>query len=322
MGGWVAKRQYAAKMSEHPPDDAGLAEVGRYEKLSLARERALVVAAMELAHCVAREGRFFVLRVEEPAREAVLRELERFEAEQAMRSQAGAEAEAALPRAGGFSLYIAGWLMAACWLVQNWIPPEWWDNGTASSRAIVNEGQWWRALTALTLHGDLSHVGANIASGLLFGAFVLPRLGTGLAWLLIVLSGFVGNLLNAWFYRAADHDSIGASTAVFGALGLLVGWEVVARLTAPARRSAWQLILPLGGGLALLAFLGASDGEQHHTDYMAHLWGLLAGILPGALCAWTRARERLPEAGQMAAAVLAPGLLVLGWMLVRLQGAG
>lgn len=322
MDGWVAERQYAAKMSEHPPDDAGLAEVGRYEKLSHARERALVVAAMELAHCVARDGRFFVLRVEESAREAVQRELERFETEQAMRAQAGAAAEVALPRVGRVSLHVAGWLMAGCWLAQNWLPPEWWENGTASSRAIAGQGQWWRALTALTLHGDLSHVGANIASGLLFGAFVLPRLGTGVGWLLIVLSGFLGNLLNAWFYRAADHDSIGASTAVFGALGLLVGWEAMTRLTVPARRSAWQLILPLGGGLALLAFLGASDGEHQHTDFMAHLWGLLAGILPGALCAGAHVRERLPRAAQAAAAVLAPALLVLGWVLVRLNGVG
>jgi hypothetical protein len=65
--------------SESQPQ-APLTEVGRYERLSLARERGLVVSAMELPHWIVREGQEFILRVEQPAVEAVERELRRYEA--------------------------------------------------------------------------------------------------------------------------------------------------------------------------------------------------------------------------------------------------
>ena len=154
------------------------------------------------------------------------------------------------------------------------MPPGWQAKGEAVSRLIVRDGEWWRALTALVLHGDTLHLVVNLVSGLLFSAFVLPRFGTGMTWLLIALSGFFGNLANACFYQSTSHNSIGSSTAVFGALGLLVSSDFIARFASPITRSRWQLVLPVGAGLALLAYLGVGEEEQSHTDYMAHLWGL------------------------------------------------
>ena len=187
---------------------------------------------------------------------------------------------------------------------------------TVPTRALANDKlAEWRALTALSLHGDLSHVAANIASGLLFSAFALPHFGTGLTWLLIVFSGFFGNVLNAFFYRSSPHNSIGSSTAVFGALGLLVAAEFVARLSSPARRNRWQLVLPIGAGLALLAYLGVGDTEHNHTDYMAHLLGFGAGISLGAIAALAHARDRLSLGLQHAAAAIAPLLIIAAWWL-------
>jgi membrane associated rhomboid family serine protease len=200
------------------------------------------------------------------------------------------------------------------------MPSEWQDRGEAVSSAIVRGGEWWRAFTALTLHGDILHLVANIASGLIFAVFVLPHLGTGITWLLIVLSGFLGNVVNAWFYRSAPHISIGSSTAVFGALGLLVACEFVARFTSKATRNRWQLVLPLGAGLALLAYLGVGDPEQHRTDFMAHLWGFCSGIVLGSVAAMARLRDRVPRKGQVVAAILAPGSIVFAWR-VALAGA-
>src|SRR4030095_6406598 len=132
----------------------------------------------ELPHWVVRDGPGFVLRVEPAAREAVMQELEKFEAEQAHRA-ASHVPEKPLPKIETLSLYVAAWLLGTCWLLQNLIPDKWAEAGAAASVAIIRDGEWWRALTALTLHGDVSHLVANIASGLLFCAFVLPHLGTG-----------------------------------------------------------------------------------------------------------------------------------------------
>lgn len=299
-------------MSETADSSGPLAEVGRYARLAEARDRGLVVAAKELPHWIAREGDEWVLRVEARSREVVLRELAAFEAEERARP-----APAPAPRVEKIpttSLYVAGWLLGMSFLAQNLGGEPWMDRGAASSRAILEQGEWWRTLTALTLHGDIAHLAANIASGLLFAVFVIPHFGTGLSWLAIVCSGALGNAINAWGYRGEAHASIGASTAVFGALGLLVGAEFVARLATAETRSRWQLVLPLGAGLALLAFLGVGE-EGRNIDIMAHLWGFVAGMPLGALGAWLRIKERMPNAAQRLAAASAVGLVAGAWWL-------
>ena len=313
MNVWIIYVSHPANMPDEPTPDFPLVEVGRYDRLSQAKERALVVSAMELPHWIVRDGPSFVLRVEPPVRTEVVQELEKFETEQSQR--AVSVDDKPLPKIETLSLYVAAWFLGTCWFLQNVMPAAWEERGEAISLAIVRDGEWWRAFTALVLHGDISHLAANIASGLLFSAFVLPQIGTGLTWLLIVLSGFLGNLTNAWFYRGTPHISIGSSTAVFGALGLLVATDFIGRFSSLTTRSRWQLVLPLGAGLALLAYLGVGDQEHSHTDYMAHLWGFLAGLLLGALAAIGHVRERVSPAAQRVSAALAPLLIIGAWWL-------
>ena len=297
--------------SEEEPH-APLAEVGRYPRLAEARERALVVAARDLAHWIEREGEEWVLRVEEPVSAEVVRELALFEAEQ--RARPVPSALLPVGKVETLSLYVAGWLLSAFFFTQCQLGDWWVERGAASSHAILRDGEWWRTITALTLHADLPHVVANIASGLLFAGFVLPQLGTGLTWLAIVLSGAVGNAINAWGYRGEAHLSIGASTAVFGALGLLVGLDVAARISSPHTRGRWQLVLPIGAGLALVAYLGV--GEIHeHIDFMAHWWGFVAGIGGGLLAGALRLGERASRGAQRLAAVAAVAAIGGAWWL-------
>jgi membrane associated rhomboid family serine protease len=289
-----------------------LTDVGRYARLADARERGLVVSAKELPHWIERDGDEWILRVEERSRELVLHELAAFDAEERERP---APAPARLFRKiNTASLYVAGWAMGMWFLAQNLGGERWMNRGEAASNAILARGEWWRTVTALTLHGDLAHLAANLATGLLFAAFVIPHLGAGLAWLAIVLTGVLGNALNAWGYRGEPHASIGASTAVFGALGLLVGAEFVVRLAGPDTRSRWQLVLPIGAGLALLAFLGVGE-ERSNVDFMAHLWGFAVGIPMGALAAWLRIGERAPIAVQRAGGVLALVAPAVAWWM-------
>jgi rhomboid protease GluP len=287
-----------------------LTEIGRYSRLAEARERGLVVAAKDVPHWIKREVDEWILLVEEDARELAIAELREFDREE----EASPPPAAVLPseKIPTLSLYVAAWVMSGFFLAQNLAGAEWMKRGEALSEAIVRRGEWWRTVTALTLHGDVAHVSANLATGLLFGAFVIPHLGTGFAWLGIVLSGALGNAINAWGYRGQAHASIGASTAVFGALGILVGAEFVSRLRLPHTRSGWQLVLPIGAGLALLAFLGVGE-EQRHVDFMAHFWGLAAGLPLGALGGWMQIKERASPGAQRVAALLAVALLAGAW---------
>ena len=298
-------------MSDATEPHQPLTEVGRYPRLAAAREHGLVVAAKDVPHWIEREGEEWVLFVEEGARATALGELSAFDAEERARPPAAKLLPA--EQIETLSLYVAAWVMSGFFLVQNLAGEAWTDRGAAVSAAILGRGEWWRTVTALTLHGDLAHVSANLMTGLLFAAFVMPHLGTGLTWLGIVLSGALGNAVNAWGYRGEGHSSIGASTAVFGALGILVGAEFVARLSSAHTRSRWQLVLPIGAGLALLAFLGV--GEEHgNTDFMAHLWGFVVGLPLGGLSGWGRVKERAPRWMQRLAAGGALVLIGVAWV--------
>jgi rhomboid protease GluP len=291
-------------------DGRTLAVVAAYPERQEAHERSLVIAATETPLWILRWEGQFALCVE-PARAAEMaRELERFEAEQEERAALPAANAAPAPHST-ISLYVAGWIMAAFYAVEMKGPPWWMDRGTASSRAIM-AGAWWQAFTALTLHADLGHIGANLAIGLVYAAFLLPILGAGWTWLFIVLAGGIGNWLNACGHDGVDHLSIGASTAVFAALGILVAAQCTTRTLALRAVRMREFLLPIGAGLGLLAYLGVGDQQ---TDYMAHCFGLLAGLPFGFAGVWLRLGTRTSRPMQWVLAWSAAGLLALCWVL-------
>jgi membrane associated rhomboid family serine protease len=180
-------------------------------------------------------------------------------------------------------------------------------SGSADADQIV-AGQWWRCVTALCLHADLAHVVGNAFFGLYFVTALARLLGPGLAIALVVAAGGLGNALNAISHERL-HDSVGASTAVFGAIGLLTGLALARRSRAGVRGG--RLLVPLGAGLGLLAMLGTSGAR---VDLWAHLYGLVAGVVLGVVTAFTiRAR---PAPAWQVVLTAASALFVLGcWQL-------
>jgi rhomboid protease GluP len=147
--------------------------------------------------------------------------------------------------------------------------------GSADSERIL-ASEPWRAVTALTLHADVAHLIANVTAGALLATAVCRTVGGGLGAALIVAAGAGGNVLNAYL-QGPSHVSIGASTAVLGAVGLLSGLAFVrTRHAVRGRGRAW---LPLAAGLALLGMLGSDP----RTDLGAHLCGFVVGVVLGAI---------------------------------------
>jgi len=151
---------------------------------------------------------------------------------------------------------------------------DWVSVGRIDSTAIF-AGEWWRVATALTLHADAGHLLGNAGFGSFFGYSLARSFGGGFAWLAILATGLFGNLVNAWL-SGPDHRVIGASTAVFGALGILTAWSW--RTGFRTYRSWRQRIAPVIAGIGLLAFTGTS-GEN--TDIGAHLTGFVCGFVLG-----------------------------------------
>lgn len=148
------------------------------------------------------------------------------------------------------------------------------------AREVVDNHEWWRPLTALMLHGDLAHLIGNLGMGFVFGWF-LTRSWT--LWIMlpsVLLSSWVGNMVNAWYHYPDSHLSYGASTAVFALVGLLVGNAMMEGVPPAGKHPLVRLFFPLLTGIILLGWWGTSG---INTDVSAHVFGLAAGIPVGVL---------------------------------------
>lgn len=186
---------------------------------------------------------------------------------------------------------------------------DWLGIGRMRAGDVVGSGQWWRLVTALTLHVDSLHLMSNLCFGGVFGYLAGRVLGGGVGWLCIVSGGVLGNLINA-LMRDADFSSIGASTAVFAALGILVASAIspsLAESTSPMKRYS-----PLIGGALLFAFLGVG-GER--TDVGAHAAGLVAGTLLGLVACRVPRRLLGNMVFQTVVGFAAVGLVTVAWMI-------
>ncbi len=173
--------------------------------------------------------------------------------------------------------------------------------------ARVQSGQWWRAWTALTLHLSGPHLASNLCFGIWFGYLAGRQLGVGVAWLLIVAGGGIADLVEG-LTAAPWHRSVGASTAVFTALGLMAAYTWRERLSL--RRSSVQRWGPLIAGVALLGWLGTAGKD---TDVMAHILGFAIGVLLGAIAALPAIRQRLHRVRQWPAGLAAIAIMAAAW---------
>jgi membrane associated rhomboid family serine protease len=179
----------------------------------------------------------------------------------------------------------------------------------------VSHGEWWRLITGLTVHSGITHVGGNVICLLWFGHALCRIFGGGITWTLILASGIVGNYL-AWLVRGTHGISLGASTAGFGALGILSAHAVIRNMIRGwGSRDLWaHKLLPLGAGLALLAFLGSGPG----TDLAAHLFGFVCGMVLCLPVSWFDI-ARFPAWGQRVLQVLCIAAVMAAWRIVLLR---
>lgn len=208
----------------------------------------------------------------------------------------------------GVIAYVVVLLVFAYWQSHRSFGVDWLGDGRLDAGLVVS-GEWWRSVTALTLHLDLPHLAANLVFGAVFGLFAAQMLGTGLAWFSILFGGALGNILNAWL-QPASHRAIGASTAIFAALGLLAAftWRRWRR-GDETRLRRWAPIL---AGVALLAYTGTGD---ENTDIVAHLTGFASGVLLGVI--YARVGDRLVPGTRLQLVLAAATLAVLAgsWLL-------
>lgn len=182
-----------------------------------------------------------------------------------------------------------------------------WLSAGRVDGVLIREGEWWRAITALTLHSGLAHFAGNAGFGALFGIMAGRVLGSGVTWLTVVIASGVANLINTLLLDSS-HRAIGASTAVFAALGLVAGFVWRGELM---KQDRWPYrIGPIVGGIALLAYTGTGSAN---TDVGAHLSGFVCGFFAGI--AMASIYHFVPnEKVQRASGLLATAIVVIAWL--------
>jgi rhomboid protease GluP len=145
--------------------------------------------------------------------------------------------------------------------------------------AAVFAGQWWRLFTAVTLHADAAHLGANATVGFVLLGLAMARFGAGCGLLAAYAAGVAGNVAGLFLYTK-PHFSLGASGMIMGALGLTTVQSLALWRHNP--RAAKVVLSGILSGAMLFILLGLNP----ESDVVAHLGGFLAGGLLGGAMVW------------------------------------
>ncbi|MBU0961049.1 MAG: rhomboid family intramembrane serine protease [Proteobacteria bacterium] len=156
----------------------------------------------------------------------------------------------------------------------------WFTRGAGDAEAILANGEWYRLITALSLHADPTHLLGNCLLGGFLFHFFCRLTGNGLGLFSMLLTATLANLINVVLH-GTDHHFVGFSTAVFSIIGILA---MLSR--QDLTQTGYHRLMPFMAGAALLAMLGSS-GQR--TDLGAHFFGLCCGLLTG----WLLSREPL-----------------------------
>ena len=264
---------------------SGLVPVGRFQSPQEAQEYALVVLAMRLDCLITiEEEGGYLIHGEEAFVEAIREEFQLYREEQVYQPS-----PVTVPIFGSgveLALILIG-ILLFCFPRQIQYPDV-ETKYVSSTLGIVIEGEWYRAFTALFLHGDMPHLLGNAAFGTVFGILVANSFGPLRGWGLIILSGFIGNLLNVFIRFPESYFGLGASTAVFGALGLLVGSGLDVAWRERSFRKGVSSFTPLLAGLTIFVMNGIGGPG---IDTLAHLTGMVSGIVLGFPAAYLLARK-------------------------------
>ncbi len=308
-------------MTEPSPEEVEV-EILRTRDVGLVKELSLVLNSVGIRHrVVGNQHQQWILT--HPAQaQAAIAELQNYHGENLGRGQ---KEERLVPKGGAVTqaLLWATALSLVHVLAQAGSFGLDWKRAGAVNGEAIREGELWRAVTALTLHADAEHLISNLFFGALFLGLLHQVVGAARSWSVLVFAGAAGNLVNA-LVVGDDLRSLGASTAVFAALGALTAVQWSRKVeTRSGRAKRW---IPLIAGVLLLGWngmggvshdpwIGIQRPPDDNTDIGAHVAGFLCGLVAGALL-WRR-REWL-DASPLAQHLLAwapPLTVITAWGL-------
>lgn len=141
---------------------------------------------------------------------------------------------------------------------------------------LVSQGQIYRFLTAMFLHGGIQHLASNMILLYFMGEMVENKTGSVKYGIIYLISGLMGNVVSYTYelISGVQYVSVGASGAVYGIIGALI--YLVLKKTEGLNIQINRLIL-------MVAYCVYSSFATAHVDFAAHLGGLFFGFIITAL---------------------------------------
>ena len=140
-------------------------------------------------------------------------------------------------------------------------------------------GEWWRLLTSNYLHAGIIHIAFNMWILVDVGRRVERMVGSFGFFVMYTVSGLLGSIASIAYDPSTV--SVGASGAVFGIFGCLLG--VVVRQKDTLELSALK---PIGrNALIFIGYNAVFAFQVEGIDVAAHLGGLAAGFICGLVLA-------------------------------------
>ena len=138
---------------------------------------------------------------------------------------------------------------------------------------VLKEGQWYRLITSIFMHGGIEHIFSNMLVLIYLGSFLEQQIGSLRYGIIYLGAGLLAGFTSMGYNMIlGDYTvSIGASGAVFGVMGALLCLVLLYREKAGDfnfRQVAVMVFFGLYGG-----FTGQG------VDNAAHVGGLIAGFL-------------------------------------------
>lgn len=141
-------------------------------------------------------------------------------------------------------------------------------------RSAVYDGQWWRLLTAVFLHGGIMHLLNNMLSLYFIGWFLEPLLGKWRYLTLYLACGLIASFASIYWHEATL--SVGASGAIFGLYGFILALTLF-KIFDPLLNK--EIVTFAGIFVVVNLIYGLAGG----VDNAAHIGGLCAGLFFGIL---------------------------------------
>jgi rhomboid protease GluP len=153
-------------------------------------------------------------------------------------------------------------------------PNYWFLENLSGVNLYITEGEYWRLITPIFMHGGFPHVLFNSFSLVLFGPALERILGSGRFLLIYLLSGLIANVATL-LLQPLTYTHVGSSGAIFGLFGYYLAIIMFRKHMLSKQNS--QIILTLCVVSLIMTFL------QPNINITAHLFGLLGGFLLGAI---------------------------------------